>query len=241
MELAGSVLLRTADSSSVPAPSGAAAPTSVRVKPRLRGVSHQYGFFVSLVSGPALVLCAPTTRAMVAALVYAVSLSGLLGASALYHRVTWSPRARYWMSRLDLAMIFCLIAGSYTPIAMLVLEPPLGTAVLWVVWLTAIAGIVLKLLWLSPSKLATAAVYVSMSSIGIVLMPDVARTVGPTFVSLLLIGGFLYIAGAVVYAFQRPDPSPAVFGYHEIFHAFVLAAAAIHYIAMIALVAPSTS
>jgi hemolysin III len=203
----------------------------------LRGVSHQYAFFASLVTGAVLVLGAPTPRGAAAAAVYASSLSLLLGVSALYHRVTWSVRARYWMSRLDLAMIFMLIAGSYTPIA-LFLSPPLGPVVLWLVWLSALAGIVLKFLWRSPSKFATAAVYVSMSSTGALLMPAVAREIGAAPMSLLVGGGALYIAGAAIYACQRPDPYPAVFGYHEIFHALVIAAASTHYAAIFMYVVP---
>jgi len=210
----------------------------MRVKPRLRGVSHQYAFFASLVAGPVLVLSAPTPKAAIAAAVYASSLSLLLGASALYHRVTWSARARFWMSRLDLAMIFFLIAGSYTPIATLVLDPPLGHVVLWIVWLSAAAGIVLKMLWRNPSKLATAIVYVSMSSMGVFLMPQIAHQAGAAPVSLLVGGGVLYIAGATIYACQRPDPFPTVFGYHEIFHALVIAAASTHYAAMLVYIVP---
>jgi hemolysin III len=208
-----------------------------RVKPRLRGVSHQYAFFASLVAGPALVLTAPTPHAALVVTIYACSLSMLLGASALYHRVTWSQRARFWMSRLDLAMIFLLIAGTYTPLAALILRP-LGPAALWVVWLSALAGIVLKFLWPNPSKLATAVVYVCMSSMGAFIMPTLVREVGAVPVSLFVSGGLLYLAGAAIYAFQRPDPYPAVFGYHEIFHAFVIVAAATHYAAMYVYIVP---
>lgn len=209
-----------------------------RVKPRWRGVSHQYAFFASLIAGPVLVLTARTPRAMAAAAIYACSLSALLGASALYHRVTWSPAARYWMARLDLAMIFLLIAGSYTPIAMLVLTPPAGTAVLWCVWGAALGGIVLKILWENPAKWATSVVYVAMGSSGIFFIFEIGGTLGATPLLLLVGGGLIYIAGAVIYAMERPDPLPAVFGYHEIFHALVIVAATVHYIAMAAYVLP---
>src|SRR5512139_2629756 len=119
-------------------------PPAPRAKPRWRGVLHQYAFFASIVPVVLLVLAAPTTKASVAAAIYGTSLAALLGTSALYHRVTWSPRARLWMGKLDLAMIFFLIAGSYTPIALLALHPPLSTVVLWLVWGAAVAGIVLK-------------------------------------------------------------------------------------------------
>jgi hemolysin III len=211
---------------------------SVRVKPRFRGVSHQCAFFVSLIAGPALVLGAQDGRAVAATAIYAFSLTALLGSSALYHRITWSARARFWMSRLDLAMIFVLIAGSYTPFALLVLDPPLGSLVLWLVWGAAAAGIVLKLLWTSAAKWATATVYVTMASLGVFVAPEVARVLGTTPVVLLGSGGALYIIGAVIYALERPDPLPAVFGYHEIFHALVIVAATVHYVAVAAYVVP---
>lgn len=209
-----------------------------KTKPRWRGVSHQYAFFASLLAGPSLVLTAPNPRALTAAAIYASSLSALLGASALYHRVTWSPSARYWMSRVDLSMIFLLIAGSYTPIAMLALRPQIGTTVLWCVWSAAFAGILLKLLWENPAKWAAALVYVTMGSTGILFMSDIHSALGPAPVWLLLTGGVLYIAGAAVYALERPDPLPGIFGYHEIFHALVVAAATAHYIAMAAYILP---
>ena len=209
-----------------------------KTKPAWRGVSHQYAFFASLLTGPALVMAAPNPRALKAAAIYAASLSALLGASALYHRVTWSPGARYWMARLDLAMIFLLIAGSYTPIAMLALPPQTGTTVLWCVWSAAFAGIVLKLLWENPAKWAAAVVYVAMGSTGILFMADINTALGPAPVWLLAIGGMFYIAGAAVYALERPNPAPAVFGYHEIFHALVILAATTHYIAMAAYILP---
>ena len=209
----------------------------VRTKPRWRGVTHQYAFFASLLTGGFLVLVAPNARAAVAAAIYAGSLAALLGTSALYHRVTWSPRARFWMARLDLAMIFVLISGSYTPVA-LALERPMATVVLWIAWGSAAAGIAVKVLWQAPPKWASAAVYVAVGSAGAFLMPEVTRSIGAGATTLLLAGGILYIAGAVVYALQRPDPSPAVFGYHEIFHAFVLAAATVHYVAMAVYLVP---
>jgi len=212
-----------------------------RVKPRWRGVLHQYAFFASILPVVLLVLAAPTTKAAVAAGVYGASLAALLGISALYHRVTWSPRARLWMGKLDLAMIFLLIAGSYTPVALLALHPPLSTVVLWLVWCAAAAGIVLKLVWTSPPKWASAVVYVAMGSLGAVFLPEIARSVGGAAVALLVTGGILYIVGALVYALQRPDPLPAIFGYHEIFHALVVVAAAVHYVAVAVYVLPATA
>jgi hemolysin III len=163
-----------------------------RVKPRWRGILHQYAFFASIAPVVLLVLAAPTAKASVAAAIYGASLAALLGTSALYHRVTWSPRARLWMGKLDLAMIFFLIAGSYTPIALLALRPPLSTVALWTVWGAAVAGIVLKLVWMSPPKWASSLVYVTMGSIGAFFLPEIARALGLAAVALFVAGGDLH-------------------------------------------------
>jgi hemolysin III len=215
-------------------------PPAPRVKPRWRGFLHQYAFFASIAPVVLLVLAAPTAKASVAAAIYGASLAALLGTSALYHRVTWSPRARLWMGKLDLAMIFFLIAGSYTPIALLALRPPLSTVALWTVWGAAVAGIALKVVWMSPPKWASSLVYVTMGSIGAFFLPEIARAVGLVAVTLFIAGGAIYILGALVYALQRPDPLPTVFGYHEIFHALVVVAAAVHYVAVAVYVLPVT-
>ena len=203
---------------------------TARVKPRLRGASHRYAFLASLLPCLLLVVDAPDGRATWASVVYAVSLVGLLGTSALYHGVHWSPRARFWLARLDLTMIFALIAGTYTPIAMLRLEPRLGSVVLTGVWGAALLGGVVKTLWKDPPKWASAAIYVGVGSMAVVFLPEVVAAIGATATALMLAGGILYVAGAVVYGLQRPDPLPEVFGYHEIFHALVVAAATVHFV-----------
>ena len=200
------------------------------VKPRLRGVSHMYGALVSIPLGVALVVAAPNGRATIAALIYAVAVTGLLSTSATYHRIDWRrPRARAWMRRLDHSMIFVLIAGTYTPFSLLVLDGTLATAVLIAVWAGAFGGIVLNLVWITAPKWVTATVYVALAWVAVVAMPELASQLGPAGVALLVGGGLLYTAGAVIYATERPNPRPAVFGYHEIFHALVLAAAAAHF------------
>src|SRR5438270_5225246 len=186
------------------------------VKPRLRGVLNQSAFFVSLALGVSLVVLAPAGRAKLAAVIYALAVSGLLGTSALYHRVTWSKRVRAWMRRLDHSMIFVLIAGTYTPFALLVLSGGLARAILIVVWGGAAAGVILKLAWITAPRWLTAAVYVALGWVALAAMPSMAGALGAVAVGLVLAGGMLYTAGAVVYARQRPDPSPTVFGYHEI-------------------------
>jgi hemolysin III len=200
------------------------------IKPRLRGVSHQWAFFVSLVTGAALVLAAPSGRATAAAAIYACSVAGLFGASALYHRINWSTTgARRWMRRLDHSMIFLLIAGTYTPFAVLALDGPLATAILVVVWAAALGGIVLKLAWIDAPKWLVALIYVAIGWVALAAFPQLLSKLGVTATAMVAAGGLLYTAGALVYARRRPDPAPTVFGYHEIFHALVILAAALQY------------
>ncbi len=207
-------------------------------KPRFRGRSHEWAFFASLGLAPALILAADGPKATVAFAIYAAAVCGLFGASALYHRVTWSPGPRRWMRRLDHSMIFVMIAGSYTPFALLVLSGTLATVVLCVVWAGALGGVILKLVWIDAPKLFIAAVYVALGWVGVAVMPQLFEKVGVAATTLVIAGGLLYTVGAVIYAFRRPDPVPAVFGYHEVFHTLVIAAAAAHYVAVGAFVAP---
>jgi hemolysin III len=210
-------------------------------RPRFRGVSHQYAFFASLITGAVLILIAPTRKATTAAAIYAVSVSGLFGASALYHRITWRrPSARAWMRRLDHSMIFVLIAGTYTPFALLVLHGTLANVVLAIVWGGALGGVVLKLAWVDAPKWLMAAIYLALGWVGAATIPQMASRAGLGAVTLLAVGGVLYSVGAVVYALRRPDPSPKVFGYHEIFHVLVIAAAAVHYAAIAGYALPAS-
>jgi hemolysin III len=202
------------------------------VKPRLRGVSHQYAFYVAVVAGAVLVLLAPPGRATLAAAIYAIGLAGLLGTSALYHRVTWRPRARRWMRRLDHTMIFVLIAATTTPFALLVLDQPMSTVVLVSVWGGAALGAVVQLIWIEAPKWLNAAAYIALGWVGAVAVPQIWTRAGVTAVVLLAAGGLAYTVGAIVYARRRPDPAPTVFGYHEIFHALVIAAAIAHFAAV---------
>ncbi len=210
------------------------------VKPRLRGVSHQWAFFAALGLGVTLVLTAPSGRATTAAIVYAAAVAGLFGTSALYHRVNWRrPAARRWMRRLDHAMIFVLIAGTYTPFALLVLHGPLATAILAVVWGGALSGIVLKLVWIDAPTWVSAVVYVCLGWVTLAVSPQLIANLGVTATAMVGAGGALYTAGAVIYAVKRPDPAPRVFGYHEIFHLLVIAAAALQYAVVAFFVLPS--
>jgi hemolysin III len=207
-------------------------------KPRLRGVFHQWAFFVSLVAGALLVALAPSGRAAVVGGVYAVALAGMFGASALYHRVAWRPSLKPWFRRLDHSMIFVLIAGTSTPVIVLGLEGVLPVVVLVVVWAGALVGALLNLVWIGAPRRLVAMVYVVLGWVGIVLLPETARHIGIAPALLFAAGGALYTAGAVIYMRRRPDPRPAVFGFHELFHVFVIAAALAHFVAIAAFVVP---
>jgi hemolysin III len=200
------------------------------VKPRLRGVVHQWAFISSVPLGVALVVTAEDVRARIAVSVYAVSLVALFGISALYHRVNWrSLTARLWMRRLDHSMIFVLIAGSYTPFALLALHGPLAVAILVAVWAGALGGVVLNLVWSSAPKWLRAMLYVMLGWVAVAALPQLAAAIGTGALTLVVLGGVLYTLGAVVYSVKRPDPVPSVFGYHEIFHALVTFAAALQF------------
>jgi hemolysin III len=232
---------KTAATERVTEAKAAAEDLIARTKPRLRGVTHEWAFFISLVAGAGLIAAAPSGHARLAMAIYAVSLSGLLGTSALYHRVNWRrPEIRRWMRRLDHSMIFLLIAGTVTPFALLVMSGSLADALLIAVWAGAFAGIVLELVWVDAPKWASTIVYLAVGWITVLGFPAIVVEAGVGAGALIAAGGLLYTAGAVVYARQRPDPNPAVFGYHEVFHVLVLAAAVAHFAAVAIYALPSS-
>jgi hemolysin III len=203
---------------------------SSSARPRLRGVWHKWACLWSIPLGVALVMVAHNTRARVAVSVYAVTLVALFGVSALYHRVNWtSISARRWMRRLDHSMIFILIAGTYTPFALLALHGALAIAILVAVWTGALTGAIFNLIWSAAPKWLLAVIYISLGWVAVAAVPQLAAAIGIAGLALLALGGLLYTVGAVIYAMKRPDPVPAVFGYHEVFHALVILAAAIQY------------
>ena len=214
---------------------GEAAPAAV--KPLLRGVLHQAGFFASLVAAPLLVVDAEGTRAKVAAAVFAGSVAACFGASALYHRVTWTPHVRLWMRRVDHAGVYLLIAGTYTPVSLLVLRGAWRPAILATVWTGAAAAIVLKFVWVAAPKWLAAAIGIGLGWVAVVALPQLVTRLSAVEVTLLIVGGLAYTAGAVVYARRRPDPVPAVFGYHELFHALTIVAVSCQYVAIALVVA----
>lgn len=208
-------------------------------RPRLRGFLHLYAFLVSLPLGVGLVLAAPTAKAAAAIAIYAASVSGLLGASALYHRIIWSPARRSQLRRLDHAMISVLIAGSYTPWALLVLDGALAETILVVVWLGALAGIALALFWIDAPKPLTASIYAAIGLPTAASLPELGEKLPSLGVALLLAAGILSALGAAVYALRRPDPVPATFGYHEVYHALTVAALACLSVAVVLYALPA--
>jgi len=203
--------------------------------PRLRGRIHQVAFFVSIPTGLVLVALAGGGVRMAVAAIYAASLTAVFGASAAYHRGPWSPRARRWMKRLDHSMIFVLIAGSYTPVSVLALDGPWEVVLLSLVWAGAAVGVTLKTARPDGLPVLTGILYMALGWLALVALPQLVKGMTPAALALMVSGGLLYTAGAIVFASRRPDPRPGSFGYHEVWHAFQVAAAVCHY-AMILLV-----
>ena len=202
------------------------------LKPRLRGVLHEAAFAVSLVTGTALVCLSDAGRERAAAVVYAVSVALLFGTSAAYHRGTWSGRSEEVMKRLDHSMIFVLIAGTYTPFALILLEGTARWTVLSLVWGGAALGVVLRNAVRRPARWLFVGLYLLLGWVALGVLPQLHDRGGWAVVVLLLVGGLFYSLGAMVYGFQRPDPSPRWFGFHEVFHAFTLLAFVTHYVAV---------
>ena len=210
---------------------------SSMAKPLMRGVTHQVAFFVAALAGSLMVFNAQGALARWGAAVYVASLSALFGVSALYHRPQWSPAARQRMRRLDHSAIFVLIAGTYTPLC-LALQSATGRTLLILIWVGAALGVFRALFWVRAPKALVAVLAIAMGWLAVWDLPALRSGLG--LVPLLWIGagGLLYSAGAVIYALKRPNPWPRVFGYHEIFHALVIAAAVCHFVAVM-LVLPS--
>jgi hemolysin III len=207
------------------------------VKPRLRGVFHEFGFYVALGAGLVLVLSAPDGRPRAAATVFAVCVASCFGASALYHRPTWTPPVRAWLARLDHAGVYLLIAGAYTPFAFLVMTPAWAAPVLALVWGGALGGILLKLFWVRAPKWLSAAIGLGLGWVGAAAFSQLLKLQLPG-VLLVIAGGVLYTVGATVYIRRRPDPVPRVFGYHELFHVLTLGATACLYVSIAFFVLP---
>jgi hemolysin III len=204
-------------------------------KPRMRGWLHTYAFFVALVSG--IVLCSiaasrPGVAPFVSCLIYSVTVCGLFGVSALYHRRVWTEQGYRLMRRLDHSMIFVFIAGTYTPFSVLLLSASRATLILSVVWGGALAGIAVKVVWPLAPRWFSAPLYAALGWVAVTVLPDILHRGGVAALVLMLVGGVVYTVGAVFYALRRPNPWPQVFGHHEFFHACTLVAAICHLIAI---------
>lgn len=201
--------------------------------PRLRGVSHAGASVVAIAAAVVVIVIAPAGRATVAAAVYGAGLIALFGASALYHRWPGPVRFKPMLQRIDHSAIFAFIAASYTPLALVLLRGPLVWVILGVAWTGAIAGVAFSLGWIQAPRSVVAGSYLTLGWVAVIAIPQLLGDVGVTPVALLAAGGLLYSAGAIIYARQRPDPWPRTFGFHEVFHALVIAAAAVQYVALV--------
>jgi hemolysin III len=209
------------------------------VIPRLRGLLHAHAAWVAGAAAIVLVALAPTGAARAAALVYGCGLIALFSASAVYHRWRGDPRWKPWLRRLDHSTIFVFIAASYTPVGLLVLDGTVQVVVLASVWAGAVAGVVLSLAWITAPRWLQAACYLAVGRVAVIAFPQLAERAGVAPLVLFAIGGGLYSLGAAVYATRRPNLWPRTYGFHEVFHTLVIAAALVHFIAMAGWVVPS--
>jgi hemolysin III len=193
-------------------------------KPHLRGWLHLGAFPTAILAGLALVATGPTLPARISAAVYVAASAALFGISALYHRGRVGPRATGVLKRLDHANIYLIIAGTYTPVAVLALDGPARIAILAVVWTGAAAGVVFRTLWIGAPRWLYTGLYIVLGWIALFVMPQLIAGAGIAATVLIIAGGVLYTTGGVVYALKRPDPAPRWFGFHEVFHSFTLAA-----------------
>lgn len=202
------------------------------MKPRLRGWLHLGAFPVAVVCGVVLVAVADTPAARITTGIYSVTAALLFGISALYHRGSWSPRVHGLLMRFDHANIFLIIAGSYTPCAVLLFGDSGGTLMLWIVWVGALAGVTTRVLWVGAPRCLYTPVYIALGWTAAFWFPAALRTGASAVIVLLVLGGLLYTLGGVVYAAKRPDPWPRWFGFHEVFHSFTLMGWVTHYVAV---------
>jgi hemolysin III len=200
-------------------------------KPRLRGWLHLVTSPLALASGLVLIVLAPTGPATVAAAAYAATAVVLFSTSAAYHRGHWSPRAERWLQRADHANIFLLIAGTYTPFAVLALRGDVRVAVLAAVWSLAVGGAIFRIAWVTAPRWLYVPLYLGLGWTAAFVVPQLLHGVGAAAFVLLAVGGFCYTAGGVVYALRRPNPSPRWFGFHEVFHALTVVGFICQYVA----------
>jgi hemolysin III len=222
--------MSTQPESPVAAVAAAAENVTAAIKPKLRGWLHAGMFPATLIAGVMLTALADSPRARVSCAVYTLCACLLFGVSALYHRGNWSPRANAVLRRLDHANIFLIIAGTYTPLAILLLPRSTATALLWFIWAGALVGIAFRVLWVGAPRWLYLPCYLALGWAAVFFLPDFLRTGGVAVLVCVSVGGLLYSAGGIVYGIKKPNPSPRWFGFHEVFHSFTLAAFAVHYV-----------
>lgn len=209
-------------------------------RPQLRGVLHEASLPLFVAAGIVLVALAGTSRGRIAMAAYGGGLAVCLGVSALYHRGRWTSSVRSLLCRVDHSTIFALIAGTYTPVCLVVLSGPMAYAVLGVVWGGGILGALRSFLWADAPAWIEVTPYALLGWVVVIALPQMVAGIGIGGMSLFGVGGLLYTVGAVVYGLERPDPFPRVFGYHEIFHALVVLGAAAHCVAIFVWILPDT-
>jgi hemolysin III len=207
--------------------------TLEQAKPRLRGWLHAGTFPLTAAAGLVLVVVSPTLQARVGAAVFTATGMLLFGVSAVYHRGAWSPRVSRVLRRLDHSNIFLLIAGTYTPFALLLLAPSDAWLLLAIVWGGALLGVGFRTLWVGAPRWLYTPVYIALGWTALFWVDDFARAGGAAVLSLVILGGALYSCGGVVYALKRPNPSPRWFGFHEVFHGLTVAAFVVHYVGVL--------
>ena len=201
-------------------------------KPKLRGWLHAVMFPVAIAAGIVLVALADTGEERISSAIFSLAAVLLFGASALLHRGSWSPRVTRLLRRLDHSNIFLIIAGTYTPLAVLALPPGKGRVLLWIVWVGALIGVAFRVLWVGAPRWLYTPVYVALGWVAVIYLPDLLSGAGVAVVVLILAGGVLYSVGALIYGLKRPNPFPRWFGFHEVFHALTVAAFTVHYVAV---------
>jgi hemolysin III len=208
------------------------------LRPLLRGVTHAYAFWAALAAAIVLAVLVPAGTPRLASIVYGAGLCGLFAASGTYHRWRWNPRWRPLLRRIDHSTIFVFIAATYTPVALLVMHGTLRWVILAAVWTGAVGGVILSVAWITAPRVLSAACYLALGWVSVFALPQMIEHLDLAPLILLGVGGLLYTLGAVVYALKRPDPWPTTFGFHEVFHALVIAAAAVQFVALVGWVFP---
>jgi hemolysin III len=209
------------------------------LRPLLRGISHAYAFWVALVAAVVLTAIVPSGTPRLGAVIYGIGLCGLFAASGSYHRWRWDPRWRPLLRRVDHSTIFVFIAATYTPVALLVMHGTLRWAILVAVWAGALGGVILSVAWITAPRVLSAVCYLALGWVSVIALPQMMDKLDLAPLILLGTGGVLYSLGALVYATKRPNPWPSTFGFHEVFHALVILAAAVQFIALAGWVFPA--